>query len=53
MPKFTAADEAGRALEKLFADTSVPPSKTREALELLREKINEMLEALDDDERSK
>ncbi len=53
MAEMTTRDEAGLALDELFEDVSVPARETREALQALRDKIDGMIEALDDDVRTK
>jgi len=41
--------EAKAAIDRLFGDTSVPPSRTRESLEALREEISSLIENIPDD----
>lgn len=50
MVELTKAQFAGQALDDLFGDMSVPSNQTRKALEMLREHIDGMLAALDEQE---
>jgi len=39
-------EDAKEAINRLFTDTSVPPSQTRESLEALREEISNLIDTL-------
>jgi len=41
--------DAKAAIDRLFGDTSVPPSQTRESLEALKEEISSLIENVPDD----
>lgn len=43
-------DEAKEAINKFFSDTGNSRAETRDGLEELREEINMLLDALDDDD---
>lgn len=42
--------QARDAIERMFGDTSVPRSTTRDLLEELRDQVENMLDALDENE---
>ncbi len=48
MTGLTKAQMAGAAIDDVFGDLSVPPEQIHDALETLREQIDELLKALDD-----
>ena len=51
MGNLTKYQNTERTLDEVFGDTSVPSETTREELEMLRDKIDGMLQALSNYER--
>jgi len=43
-------DEIERMIDRLFGDTSVPPSRTKADLEYLADHIESLIDTIDDDE---